>query len=143
MTEMKGEGMNDAPSLRESPRPSPDVWLHSGEYLPPFMRDFHDQKDLFRALQEVVETSNAKHGNILSVTWTDAHIYTVDVFLWCLARRGWTLQRSRKPLEFADLDAFISEARERRHAVSAAVLREAFASNRKDGSSPNPESNSQ
>lgn len=32
-------------------------WRESGLYLPEFMRDFHDQKDLFKALQDVVGTA--------------------------------------------------------------------------------------
>lgn len=27
-----------------------EKWLESGNYLPKFMRDFHDQKDLFKSM---------------------------------------------------------------------------------------------
>lgn len=127
-----------APSLRESPRPRPDEWLKSGEYLPDFLRDFHDQKELFKALQEVVDRRNAKDGFSYTegLTWVTAQVYTIDVFLWVLARHGYTLQRSRKRVTFSDISDFIGAATERWRAASAAVLREAFASARKDGSSP-------
>lgn len=127
-----------APSRELSPKPAPDQWLLSGEYLPDFMRDFHDQKDLFKALQEVVERRNAKDGRSSytdGLSWIAAHVYTVDVFLWCLARRGWTLQRSRKPLDFGDIREFVGEAKRARDAQAAEVLRGTFVSARKDGAS--------
>lgn len=135
------ESFCDAPSLRESPRPEPDEWLQSGEYLPAFMRDFHDQKDLFKAIDEVVERGRAKAlagqglDHLEGVTWVNAHVYTVDFFLWCLARRGWTLQRSRKRLQFADIYEFTSEAMQRWRSQAAEVLGLAMQGNRKDGSS--------
>jgi hypothetical protein len=71
------------------------------------------RKDLFKALQEVVERRN-DDGQGFSytkdLTWVTAHVYTVDVFLWCLARRGYTLQRSRKRLQFSEIGEFIAEA---------------------------------
>ena len=36
-----------------------NAWMKSGEYLPAFMRDFHDQKDIFKAVYELVENSRA------------------------------------------------------------------------------------
>lgn len=88
--------------------PKPDAWLKSGEYLPEFMRDFHDQKDLFKALQPIMQRS-VDGGNtyLENMNWTMAHIYVVDVFLWCLARRGYTLQKSKKKLDFEDIYEFI------------------------------------
>jgi hypothetical protein len=133
---MTDPNRSDAPSLRESPRPRPDEWLKSGEYLPPFMRDFHDQKELFKALQEVVERRNAKPNSYTEgLNWIMAHVYSVDVLLWVLARHGYTLQRSRKRVEFADIGDFMDEATQRHRAASVAVLRGAFESARKDGSS--------
>lgn len=32
--------------------------LRSAKHLPEFMRDFHDQKDLFKTIQSVMETKN-------------------------------------------------------------------------------------
>ena len=29
-----------------------DTWLKSGEYLPPPLRDFHDQKEVFKTIHE-------------------------------------------------------------------------------------------
>lgn len=104
--------------------PETQAWRKSGEYLPEFMRDFHDQKDLFKALQDVVERSNAKNGEHRSLngTWTDYHIYSVDIFLWIMAGHGYTLQRTRKRLTFASIYDFVSESRKRGQAAMAAVL---------------------
>lgn len=100
-----------------------EAWLRSGKYLPDFMRDFHDQKDLFKALDEVTQRS-VNNGNIYlkDIPWTAAHVYTVDVFLWCLARRGYTLQRCKKRTTFDDIYAFIAEAKQRWSALAASVL---------------------
>lgn len=72
-------------------------WLKSGEYLPVFMRDFHDQKDLFKAMHNTIENAD-QNGNA-----RDGHIYVVDTFLWYMARCGYTLQKSRKKVEFKDM----------------------------------------
>ena len=66
-------------------------WLESGLYMPRFMRDFHDQKDLFKSIGSLSDCS---------ISPTSAHIYVVDKFLWYMASRGYTLQKSRKNIEF-------------------------------------------
>ncbi|MGQ3040591.1 MAG: hypothetical protein ACT6TH_15165 [Brevundimonas sp.] len=106
-----------------------DRWRSSGAYLPEFMRDFHDQKDLFKALQDVVDRANAKHGGLtyLNATWTDYHTYTVDIFLWVMAGHGFTLQRARRKFAFGDIWSFVSKARDAARAQSAAILSQVFA----------------
>lgn len=103
-------------------------WLESGEYLPLFMRDFHDQKDLFKYLDEVRERSVKKNGGsyMANLTFSDAQIYTIDIFLWVMARHGYTLQRSRKGLVFSDLDDTISRANKSRSDNSAALIESLF-----------------
>lgn len=80
-------------------------WLESGEYLPEFMRDFHDQKDVFKAMHNTITNAN-ENGNP-----RDGHIYMVDTFLWYMARCGYTLQKSRKQVEFKDMDDDIERMR--------------------------------
>nr|DAH11593.1 MAG TPA: hypothetical protein [Caudoviricetes sp.] len=80
-------------------------WLESGEYLPEFMRDFHDQKDVFKAMHNTITNAN-ENGNP-----RDGHIYVVDTFLWYMARCGYTLQKSRKQIEFKDMDDDIERMR--------------------------------
>ncbi|MBS1067291.1 hypothetical protein [Gluconobacter cerinus] len=100
-------------------------WLESGEYLPSFMRDFHDQKDIFKYLDEVRERSVKKNGGsyMANLTFSDAQVYTIDIFLWVMARHGYTLQRSRKGLVFTDLDDTISRANKSRSDTSTAFLK--------------------
>ena len=73
-------------------------WLSSGEYMPEFLRDFHRQKDLFKAMHNTI-TNADENGN-----WREGHIYVVDTFLWYMARCGYTLQRSRKQVPFRSMD---------------------------------------
>lgn len=80
-------------------------WLESGEYLPEFMRDFHDQKDVFKAMHNTITNAN-ENGNP-----RDGHIYVVDTFLWYMARCGYTLQKSRKQVEFKDMGDDIERMR--------------------------------
>lgn len=80
-------------------------WLESGEYLPEFMRDFHDQKDVFKAMHNTITSAN-ENGNP-----RDGHIYVVDTFLWYMARCGYTLQKSRKQVEFKDIGDDIERMR--------------------------------
>ena len=68
-------------------------WLESGQYLPSFMRDFHDQKDLFKEIHSVYRESE-QTGKMPN--WVDGHCYVVDWFLWFMATRGYTLQKTRK-----------------------------------------------
>lgn len=72
-------------------------WLTSGEYLPHFMRDFHDQKDVFKAMHHTITNAN-ENGNP-----RDGHIYVIDTFLWYMARCGYTLQKSRKDVPFKEM----------------------------------------
>lgn len=73
-------------------------WLSSGKYMPEFLRDFHSQKDLFKAMHNTI-TNADENGN-----WREGHIYVVDTFLWYMARCGYTLQRSRKQVPFRSMD---------------------------------------
>lgn len=76
-----------------------DKWLSSLQYLPCFMRDFHDQKDIFKSIEYLYQ-DNENFDKI--PYWVSSHIYTVDFFLWYMASRGYTLQKSRKNIEFKD-----------------------------------------
>lgn len=72
-------------------------WLKSGDYMPPEFRDFHNQKDLFKAMHNTIQNAD-ENGNA-----RDGHIYVVDTFLWYMARCGYTLQKSRKKLPFKNM----------------------------------------
>jgi hypothetical protein len=85
-------------------------WLESGKYLPVFMRDFHDQKDLFKCIHSMTDYSNRKD----SISWVHGHIYVIDAFLWFMARRGYTLQKNRTKQDFVCLSEDIATLKERR-----------------------------
>lgn len=71
-------------------------YLNSKKYLPEFMRDFHDQKLLFRRIDEINQNSNNVYTN--DISWIAAQVYTIDIFLWYMATHGYILQKSRKKL---------------------------------------------
>jgi hypothetical protein len=60
-----------------------EEWLERSGYLPPFMRDFHDQKLLFQRVDEVVQRKRDEGGMLAKdlPDWISAHIYVVDFFL--------------------------------------------------------------
>lgn len=86
------------------------AWLKSGRYLPPLLRDFHDQKDLFRTMHTSVSPANQ---SIKEVDWMRGQCYVIDIFLWWMARRGYTLQKTRLKGDFhsigADIKAYQTE----------------------------------
>lgn len=90
-------------------------WVKSGKHLPPWLQDFHDQKDLFKTIQSWANPVDRKEepDSHYSVTWIQGHTYTIDTFLRFMALHGFTLQRSRKKLEFCDLDESIKALKER------------------------------
>lgn len=67
-------------------------YLESGKHLPEKMRDFHDQKDLFKSMHHLYQDKD----NAPVQSWIDGHIYIIDWFLWFMASRGYTLQKTRK-----------------------------------------------
>jgi hypothetical protein len=110
-------------------------WLKSGAYLPDFMRDFHDQKDVFKAMHEIIKPAN-DNDIMEKVSWVDGHIYTVDIFLWFMARRGYTLQRSRAKQAFLDIKKTLAEQNAKRSEAVAAMLREHSQAMQADPDSP-------
>lgn len=94
------------------------AWLETGKYLPKSLRDFQTQKEVFKAMHELVSDNEGTRR----VSWIDGQIYVIDVFLWFMARRGWTLQRSQANVDFLDLDQTVNDANTRRNAVFAKML---------------------
>lgn len=100
-----------------------EEWLNQGKHLPEFMRDFHYQKELFKAMHEIVIEDKSKLEK--RPTWIQGHIYVIDVFLWFMARRGYTLQRSRSKMTFRDLTKDIENATKKREDSFAEILKNA------------------
>lgn len=84
-------------------------WLETPDYLPKFLKDWHDQKMFFRMFHHKI--GKAMEEGDINLNWVKTHIFVVDFFLHFMARRGYTLQktRTRKVEDFLDLDAEIAE----------------------------------
>lgn len=83
----------------QSSRVKEDNWEHfleSGLYLPVFLQDFHDQKDFFKYFNTLDLT--------VKIPWTQAHVCTIDLFLWLCMRTGnLKLQKCRRKLEYENI----------------------------------------
>ncbi len=85
-------------------------FLESGEHLPDRMRDFHDQKNLFKSMHYLFQDAESEDK---VPNWRDGHVYVIDWFLWFMASRGYTLQKCRKKgvefLDWPDLNEILKE----------------------------------
>lgn len=97
-----------------------ESWLNNHEHLPVVLRDFHDQKDVFKAMHSIVlENPDAL---VKRPSWIEGHCYVIDVFLRFMARRGYTLQRTRRRGEFRDLANDVKAENAKRCAAFSAAL---------------------
>lgn len=101
-------------------------WRRGGAHLPDFMRDFHDQKDLFKTLHQSVNVEGHEYAK--DIGWIAGQCYVIDIFLWWLARHGYVIRKSTAHLDFDSLDKTMSSAKEVRDNQSAQLLRESMAS---------------
>ena len=99
---------------------SVQTFRENGGYLPPAFRDFHDQKDLFKLIHQTTNTEN--HDGVKDVSWQTGHQYAIDIFLWVMARYGYTLQKSRADVAFHDLQDAIQKMRESERGALLSVL---------------------
>lgn len=116
-----------------------EAWMKAGKYLPDVLRDFHDQKDVFKAmhdLQKPTDPADAISG-AYSLSFVTGQCYVIDRFLWFMARRGYTLQRSRASLPFRDLRADVSAATEKRNAHDVGLLADFIAGTPTDATTVN------
>lgn len=102
---------------------STDEWLRSGKYLPKLLRDFHDQKDVFKAMHQIINVEGHEYAK--PVGWIAGQCYVIDIFLWFMARRGYTLQRTRRKGDYRDLAADVAAANRERTAHLSALFAEA------------------
>lgn len=79
------------------------LYTKSGEYafLPTDLRDFHNQKELFKVLTTnysdwLKNVPKYMNDNLLSLTWVDMQILTFDYLLFQLAQYGYVLRKSDK-----------------------------------------------
>lgn len=101
-----------------------NTYMNNQENLPDFMKDFHDQKDLFKTMYDQFKDS---HDVLENVNWVDGHQFTIDVFLWWMGRHGYKLQKiKKKGIEFSDPTETIKHFTDKRHGRSTELLKEAL-----------------
>lgn len=104
--------------------PQVAAWMKSGHYLPKFLRDFHDQKDVFKAVHHIINVQGHEYCD--GINFKKGQCYVIDIFLWFMARRGYTLQRARHKMNFRDLDADVEAVTEERRAMATQLLKNAM-----------------
>ena len=64
-------------------------------YLPKDLRDFHNQKEFFKIIQDRFNRWNKKvpSQNIKNLSWVDLHILATDFILFQLAQEGYVLKK--------------------------------------------------
>lgn len=93
-------------------------WREKGKHLPIFMRDFHDQKDIFKAM-----TDYFNNADEMPVSWQDGHVFTIDWFLWFMAAHGYTLQKTAAKCDnFHELDKTIERSKNARQEQFAEMI---------------------
>lgn len=101
--------------------PKTQAWRQAGKHLPNILKDFHDQKDVFKTMHEMLGEQDSD-ATIKRPSFVEGQCYVIDCFLWFMARHGYTLQRSRAKLEFDCLADNIKAFEERRNAMLAKCL---------------------
>ncbi len=74
-------------------------WRNEQGHLPDFMKDFHDQKNLFKAL-----SSSFGNQDECPLSFRDGQIYTIDWFLWFMAIHGYKLQKTTAKVDHMEID---------------------------------------
>jgi len=96
------------------------TWIGDGKYLPAPLRDFHDQKDCFKAMHSIIQVGNHEYAK--DIGWVAGQCYTIDIFLWFMAHHGWTLQKSRQKLDFRSLESSIALVKQKESEHFAAFV---------------------
>ena len=89
------------------------AWVDKQKHLPPWLRDFHDQKDVFKT----VGNGRSLDPTRKEISWLEGHCYVIDKFLWVMAMHGYTLQKCRAKKPFQDIQTSISEREEKETAA--------------------------
>jgi hypothetical protein len=76
-------------------------------YLPEFMRDIHNIINLFKAVEDAIVINRKESNNPIfaqgNINWSDAMVYTVDIFLVFMAHHGYKLQKIDETLPFFEI----------------------------------------
>ena len=95
-------------------------WRAEGHHLPEVLRDFDDQRDVFKAMHDMLIVNPSDIGS--QISFVEGQVYVVDRFLWFMARHGYTMQKSRARQNFESLEGNVQSFTEQRNAASAKAL---------------------
>lgn len=109
-------------------------FLASQKWLPHNLRDFHDQKDVFKTLHDWMASRASKDSSYKMPNWVEGQIYVIDQFLYFMACHGFILQKSRSNVEFCSLDESIKKLREKESEQLKSFLAEKPNANNSSGS---------
>lgn len=101
---------------------TPQEYTESKQYLPDFLKDFHDQKDIFKTISDLYEKD--ENHKQLPGSWREHHIYVIDFFLWFMGQHGYKLQRDRSKVEFYKLQETLAEFKAKRVQHFAGILKQ-------------------
>jgi len=93
------------------------AWLENNQHLPDFLRDFHDQKDVFKCVGCGMSSGNTE------ISWVDGHCYTIDKFLRFMAIHGYTLQKCRAKMPFKNIGETVKDCRDGELKSLSAILK--------------------
>jgi hypothetical protein len=107
-----------------SPLQSCVSWIKGQKHLPSIMRDFHDQKEIFKA----IESKYGRADGGYAVSWVNANVYVIDYFLRWMAFHGYTLQKTRAKHTFCDLELTLKGERLKKDEAFKKMLEEGLSS---------------
>lgn len=92
------------------------VVFEPDEFLPDCMKDFHDQKDIFKSIWRHCMTEEVLKDMTYQgkINWVMVHCFVVDKFLWFMAQHGYVLRRARHKRKFVDLGETVAEDQKER-----------------------------
>lgn len=92
--------------------------------LPDFLKDFHDQKYVFRFIHTIINRENDENHILEQISFVDAQIYTIDYFLFIMFKYGYTIQKSRAKFDFYNLEQDIKKMKENNNESFVNMLKE-------------------
>ena len=83
------------------------------ELMPDCLKDFHDAKDLFKALWTSCMTKDDKADHMYrGFNWRNTMCFVMDKFLWFMAQHGYVLRQARHKRDYANMGETIEKNRE-------------------------------
>jgi len=102
-----------------------DEYRNKSLHLPPEFRDFHDQKDIFKLIGPMKDLGTNKD----IVNWQDGMCYTIDMFLWIMAKYGFELRKTRRKVVRENLSLAIERRKREEGEAFKKMLEERKISN--------------